>query len=176
MAMITYDNKSTLNPQPSVADANKVTSNDMNEIKSVVNTNYGEVGNITNLNTTDKTSIVSAINELKDAEVYSTSEVKTNKIWIDNKPIYRIVYQVSNLVAGNNYFGDTTGIEEYINGYGIIHRSNGNHYFISSYQTTNAFVAIGMDNSTYHKFNLVIGNGVSDITDAYVVIEYTKFS
>lgn len=65
MAKITYDNKSTLNPQPSVADVNKVTSGDMNEIKSVVNTNYGEVGNITNLTTPDKTSIVNAINSMQ---------------------------------------------------------------------------------------------------------------
>lgn len=64
MAKITYSNKSTLNPQPSVANTNKVTSDDMNEIKTVVNTNYGEVGNITNLNTTDKSSIVGAINEV----------------------------------------------------------------------------------------------------------------
>jgi hypothetical protein len=93
-----------------------------------------------------------------------------------NKPIHRKVYHITGLASGNNYFGDTTGIEEYINGYGIVHRSNENHYFISSYQTTNAFVAIGMDNNAYHKFNLVIGSGVSDITDAYVVIEYTKSS
>jgi hypothetical protein len=63
MAQITYTNKETLNSQPSIADKNKVTSSDMNEIKSVVNTNYGEVGNITNLTTTDKTSVVNAINE-----------------------------------------------------------------------------------------------------------------
>ena len=64
MAMITYDNKTTLNPQPSVADANKVTSGDMNMIKSVVNNNYGEVGDISNLNTTDKSSVVNGINSI----------------------------------------------------------------------------------------------------------------
>ena len=114
------------------------------------------------------------IQNIKDAEIYSTSEVKTNKIWIDNKPIYRIVYHINSVSEGNNYFGDTTGIEEYINAYGVLHRSNGNHYFISSYQTTNAFVAIGMDNNTYNQFNLVLGSGISNITDAYVIVEYTK--
>lgn len=39
MAKITYSNKETLNAQPSIADKNKVTSDDMNEIKSVVNEN-----------------------------------------------------------------------------------------------------------------------------------------
>lgn len=31
----------------------------------------------------------SDIQGIKDAEVYSTSEIKTNKKWIDGKPIYR---------------------------------------------------------------------------------------
>lgn len=39
MAKITYENKETLNAQPSIADKNKVSSNDMNEIKTVVNNN-----------------------------------------------------------------------------------------------------------------------------------------
>lgn len=64
MAQITYTNKETLNSQPSIADKNKVKAEDMNEIKSVVNTNYGEVGDITNLNTTNKTSIVNGINSI----------------------------------------------------------------------------------------------------------------
>lgn len=37
MAKITYADKETLNPQPSIADKNKVTYGDMNEIKSVIN-------------------------------------------------------------------------------------------------------------------------------------------
>lgn len=103
MAMITYDNKSTLNEQPSVANVNKVTSGDMNEIKQVVNTNYGEVGDITNLHTTNKTSVVNAINELKDAEIYSTNEVKTNKTWIDGRPIYRKCINVGTISSIGNY-------------------------------------------------------------------------
>lgn len=37
MSKITYANKSALNPQPSIAEENKVTDANMNEIKSVVN-------------------------------------------------------------------------------------------------------------------------------------------
>ena len=37
LSKITYDNKVSLNPQPSIANENKCTSNDLNEIKSVVN-------------------------------------------------------------------------------------------------------------------------------------------
>lgn len=37
LTQITYTNKETLNEQPSIADINKVTADNMNEIKSVVN-------------------------------------------------------------------------------------------------------------------------------------------
>lgn len=40
MAKITYNNKVALNPQPSIADINKVTDADMNEIKTSVNDAY----------------------------------------------------------------------------------------------------------------------------------------
>ena len=96
MAVITYDNKSTLNPQPSVADANKVTSDDMNEIKSVVNTNYEEVGNITNLNTTDKTSIVNAINSLQPTTLFYDANGNDSGITlndnIENYSFYEITF------------------------------------------------------------------------------------
>jgi hypothetical protein len=90
MAKITWTNKTTLNPQPSIARENKVIDDDMNEIKQVVNTNDDNVGDLTSLDTTDKTSIVNAINEvkgqLKTAQVYSadkslsTSVADTNNV------------------------------------------------------------------------------------------------
>lgn len=64
MAKITYVNKETIIPQPSVPVKNKVTSDDMNEIKQVVNTNDDNMGDLSNLNTTDKSNLVGAINEV----------------------------------------------------------------------------------------------------------------
>lgn len=104
LTQITYTNKETLNEQPSIADKNKVKSADMNEIKSVVNTNASNVGDLANLNTTANTSIVAAINELKGGEVYSISEVKTNKVWIDGKPIYSKTYY-------ENFNASTSGVQ-----------------------------------------------------------------
>lgn len=43
MSQITYANKTTLSPQPSIADENKVTADDMNEIKSAVNDNDSRI-------------------------------------------------------------------------------------------------------------------------------------
>jgi hypothetical protein len=64
MAKITWNDKTTLNPQPSIARENKCTDADLNEIKQVVNTNDDNVGDLADLNTTDKTSVVNAVNEL----------------------------------------------------------------------------------------------------------------
>lgn len=63
MSKITYANKQTLNENTSIADINKVKASDLNEIKTVVNQNDDNIGNLSNLNTTDKTSIVNAIND-----------------------------------------------------------------------------------------------------------------
>lgn len=60
MALIEYDNKVALNENPSIADINKVKADDMNEIKSVVNTNYGELSQmITNTQSSSTTNTYS---------------------------------------------------------------------------------------------------------------------
>lgn len=79
MSKITYTNKVTLNSQPSIADENKVTSGDMNEIKTVVNNNDDNVGDLTSLTTTNKTSLVSAINEVK-------SNLSGTILWTNDSP------------------------------------------------------------------------------------------
>lgn len=50
LSKITYDTKVALNPQPDIANENKVTDADMNEIKSVVNNGIDQVdANTTNI-------------------------------------------------------------------------------------------------------------------------------
>lgn len=81
MSKITYTDKVTLNENPNVADVNKVKADDLNEIKNVVNGNDDNVGNLSQLNTTDKSSIVGAINEtinyvsLKNKNSYSHTQM-----------------------------------------------------------------------------------------------------
>lgn len=45
MALITYEDKIALNENSQIADNNKVTASDMNEIKEVVNENYTDLSN-----------------------------------------------------------------------------------------------------------------------------------
>lgn len=95
MAQITYADKSTMNENSSIPATNKCQASDMNEIKSVVNGNYNEVGNITNLTTTDKSSVVNAINE--------------NANRLNNLFYYEEVTLVSNAnIAANSNYGNST--------------------------------------------------------------------
>lgn len=50
---------------------------------------------------------IDLMSSIKDMakDVYSTGEVKTNKVWIDGKPIYRKVIQDTTPATGNNTFG-----------------------------------------------------------------------
>ena len=64
MQSISYTNKTALNVNSSISDVNKCNAGDLNQIKTVVNANATECGDASSLNTTSKTSLVSAINEV----------------------------------------------------------------------------------------------------------------
>ena len=87
MSEITYDDKVDLQVATNIANINKVTASDMNEIKNVVNGNAEEVGDITSLTTTDKTSVVNAINELNAPEkwvsVGATAPTDGTRVWFE---------------------------------------------------------------------------------------------
>ena len=173
MAVITYDNKSTLNPQPSVADVNKVTSGDMNEIKQVVNTNYGEVGDITNLNTTNKSSVVSAVNELKSGEIYSTSEIKTNKVWIDGKPIYRQVYKYTSASNSDNINIESWNIDSICFMQGFIYDSTNRQLDTKYYVGANDFFRV-LTRLYNNNFTITVQRGNSNSRVIAIIMEYTK--
>ena len=75
MAKITYEDKEFLNKNKNIADKNKVNDTDLNEIKTVVNQNDTNVGDLAALNTNDKSSIVNAINSLTNCGKF----IKLNK-------------------------------------------------------------------------------------------------
>lgn len=60
---ITYADKSTLEENPDIPSNQKCRADDLNEIKSVVNSNDDLVGDLSSLNTSAKNSLVEAINE-----------------------------------------------------------------------------------------------------------------
>lgn len=95
MAQITYTNKVALNENPEIANINKVTDDDMNEIKQVVNDNYNNTIQITNTEPTDS----------------------DNKIWIDTGEIAQQVSEITNeyststgLGYSANYVNNNVGV------------------------------------------------------------------
>lgn len=171
MAKITYTNKVTLNPQPSIADENKVTSGNMNEIKSSVNTLYDNQGDLSSLQTTTKSSLVGAVNELKSGEVYSSSEVKTNKVWIDGKPIYRKVLQYTYSTTGTHQESLSSFNIDTITSYNWNCLVN-NTYIINAYdfQDNNAKCNLFFD-----KKKIYMINGTTwTLAKFTLILEYTK--
>lgn len=76
---ITYADKSDINTT-ATPEANKLTASNLNEIKSVVNTNANLMGDLANLTTSDNTSIVNAINsKITSYNIVANTPVKTGK-------------------------------------------------------------------------------------------------
>lgn len=99
---------------------------------------------------------------------YSTSEIKTNKIWIDGRPVYRKV------VTGNVYNGSVAhGLTNvnFVNAYG---------YFISN---SGAFMPLPSLRINYQNYstgfyvnatNVMFDKGADATGTVYVTLEYTK--
>lgn len=104
MAKITYENKEFLNKNESIADKNKVNDTDLNEIKEVVNGNDDNIGDLTNLNTTDKSSVVNAINSMFAKSLYSSSNYSTNIKLDDDAQNYKyfVIRMTANVYSPAN--------------------------------------------------------------------------
>lgn len=152
---ITYEDKSYLNQNADIPATNKVQDTDMNEIKSVVNNNANE----TNTNTNNITNILSA-------EIYSTSEVKTNYLWTNNKPIYRKVI-TGQCTTANNWetIGSVTNIDRLIEAKGII----GGYLPFPTFVTTSYNASIQKSGSNIQARTVGYTN-----TEMTIVLLYTK--
>ena len=62
----------------------------------------GTVANVSTTTTTSDTDTYSC-NYINSMDKYSTNEVKTNKVWIDGKPIYRKVINKNTAIPANNW-------------------------------------------------------------------------
>lgn len=109
-------------------------------------------------------------------EVYSTSELKTNKVWIDNKPIYRKCFEFTNPTSSAKLhnisnLGDITSI----NGSCLL--SNGKKQPVPRVVYDDAGFNIGIGDITNTSFTIQYGDSyVSDftITKMKLIFEYTK--
>lgn len=75
---ITYNDKTFLNQNTSIADENKVNDTDLNQIKDVVNTNANNIGDLSNLN--EGTTIVDSVNGCIGDVLWTNSNTTSNFI------------------------------------------------------------------------------------------------
>lgn len=168
--MITFANKTTLNPQPSIADENKVTAGDMNEIKSVYNT---EIGDVSSLNTS-ASSVVGAINELKNGETYSTSEIVVGT-WL-NKPLYRKVIEFGSLPnsTAKEVNHNISNIDKIVHQEAIAMESGGTTYSIPHVSAPNMSSGMTMSLRSTHTWVQIYCSANMSSYTGYFILEYTK--
>ena len=155
---LTYANKVAINENAEISDINKVTDNDMNEIKNVVNNNDDD--------------LITINKKLTDATTYSTDEIRVGT-WIDEKPIYRkVLTGTLPTGSGENTF-NFSGIN-IINFYGEIKATSGSTFLINTYYTPLPAYSISswIDNSGNLKIEC--GSNYNTSSKYFIIVEYTK--
>lgn len=153
MSKITYANKVAINENAEIPNINKITDDDMNEIKTVVNNNDDDM--------------ITINTNLTNATTYSTTE-KIVGTWIDGKPIYRKIYEFSNISPSDTKY-TALGID---NLYRIV---NWGGSVETNGTARSCFVSGIVPFVHYQNGNIYVANtGSETINSISVIIEYTK--
>jgi hypothetical protein len=146
MARITFNNKTTLVDQPSVATENKVTASDMNEIKSVVNANADATVPVELYNSSSGTT--GSINNLADD--------------VSNYKYLEIFYNYNGTRQSTKIIGNKASL--------IVHTTSNNQTYISFKEVT--FSGTSMTVNSYQQWNNVWGTSnvnASNTNGIYVI-------
>lgn len=117
--------------------------------------------------------LIQKIQALESDDVYSTDEVKTNKKWVDGKPIYRKCY--NGTVAGSQtVLENSNDIETLISVSGSVYKANWGCYNIGSYSTNEAYggIFINLVNNSKVLYTPSQSAGSTFVA----ILEYTKTS
>lgn len=121
------------------------------------------------------TDIPTGWEETTDPESYSTDEVKTNKTWIDGKPIYRKVVDLGFLGTQTQIsYGNQIDIMTSFGGY--LYQDNGENMSLIEY-TSSLWRAITYKITSHHTMNVLINRSDTFAWSDWklkIVIEYTK--
>lgn len=153
MAKITFQDKVALNPQPSIAEKNKCTDANINEIKKSVNDNC----------------------------TYSTNEICIGE-WIDGKPLYRkvvIIDSINSSANSKDISVATSNLKEFVNITGMVANNSGGYKPTNSLYVSSSGIDAQYTFQVYAVNNLIInvvyGNWwKTNFKKAYVIVEYTK--
>lgn len=148
-----------------------INAGNLNKIEQGIYEAHENVGDLTQLETTDKSNIVNAINEVRFEE-YSTTEQVIGK-WLDGKPIYRKVIQYSARILTG-----LVSIPHNINNLKLVT----NIQAVTLYDNKTYTMPLLYSNvSTASYINYVDSNNIVlklgenwDLYTMYITIEYTK--
>ena len=179
MALITYKDKVSLVENPDIADENKVTAQDMNEIKKVVNENQSltydnlPVGSVIDF---DGDTVPTGYEEVTDPNNYSLEE-QVIGTWIDGKPIYRKSFFISGFPTfTSNKHTFNHNIANFglcLKIYGVLYDTGNKCYFNLPYTGRGtADVMLYSSSSIIYVEQGPYGN--NRLKDFYITIEYTK--
>jgi hypothetical protein len=146
MARITFNNKTTLVDQPSVAHENKVIADDINEIKSVVNANADATVPVELYNNSSGTT--GSINNLADD--------------VSNYKYLEIFYSYNDARQSTKIIGNKASL--------IVHTTGNNQTYILFKEVT--FSGTSMTVNSYQQWNNVWGTSnitASNTNGIYVI-------
>ena len=133
---------------------------------------YEDIGNKSNLSTDSKTNLVSAINEVVDYGVLSTTE-KVVGAWIDDKPLYKAVIN-GNLGSTVNSFNKVSDLnfDKVVSLNGVLISSEGDCYPIPRYYNNEGITlyASKTQSCIYESHNYSWANGKT----VMLTVLYTK--
>lgn len=147
----------------------------ISELDSVINVDGTEVLPIVQSGVTKKVTANKLLELAQETDVYSTSEVQTNKVWIDGKPIYRKVIDCGNLP--NN---EAKNVAHSISNLGYVIRlyltvTTGTSFYNSNMAGTSNMYSGGTVLVRATSDNIQIGTNYNySGHSAYAIIEYTK--
>lgn len=111
------------------------------------------------------------INEnLIKKDIYSTAEIKTNKVWTDGKPIYRKVLTgstPSSSVSSWTTLATIPNLDVAINIYGALEGTSKN--FVPRYESNSFYFILSAENTDI-KYKQVGYNS----RNYHIIVEYTK--
>ena len=116
-------------------------------------------------------------------DIYSTSEIKTNKIWIDGSPIYRRVIQTTTPSAvsssqATQIYAFTESVKEIVNLYGWLTNvgasSNVERMAINNYYASGNVISTYV--TLYNKIMMKVELARYTARPVNIVVEYTKSS
>ena len=110
---------------------------------------------------------------LNDCETYSTNEVKTNKVWIDGKPIYRVVIILTSFPDTNIPIPNYSSIDKIVD-YECICCINNNNFVFKLPDVNSSFITQTICYITNGEFIMQTQRNNVVFNYGYTVIEYTK--